>query len=408
MLICAALTYKKCYIKNVSQSDDMKATIGCLEALGAKIERSGDTVCVDARTFATKQSTEHFTLNCKESGTTLRVMIPICAALGLNVTFTGEGRLPQRPLDEYLTLLPQHGVKCKTEEDYLPLTISGQLSGDTFEISPSVSSQYVTGLLFALSLLGTDSTLKLTSKLVGGQYVDITTDIMQKFGINIRKSETSYFIKGSQQYIAKPEYFDKSTGLCVEGDWSQAAFFLCGGAINGDLIVTNLDINSYQGDKKIVDILIAFGADIAFKDHCIAVKKSELKGTDIDALDTPDLVPVVAIVAAFSSGVTNIYGVKRLKFKESDRLESTAKMINSLGGICSYTDDCMTIIGKNTLVGGTVDSFNDHRIVMASSIAALACENETVINKANAINKSYSDFFNDYNSLGGKADVIMG
>ncbi len=408
MLICAALTYKKCYIKNISQSDDMKATIGCLEALGAKIKRSGDTVCVDARTFATKQSTEHFILNCRESGTTLRVMIPICAALGLNVTFTGEGRLPKRPLDEYLTLLPQHGVECKTEEDYLPLTISGQLSGDTFEISPKVSSQYVTGLLFALSLLSSDSTLGLTSALVGSQYVDITTDVMQKFGIDIKKNDTSYFVKGSQSYVAKDEYCDKNAGLCVEGDWSQAAFFICGGAINGELTVTNLNTNSYQGDKKIIDIMRAFGADITLKDHCVTVKKSELKSTDIDALDTPDLVPVVAVVAACASGVTNIYGVERLKFKESDRLESTAKMINSLGGSCSYTKDCMTIIGKNTLVGGTVDSFNDHRIVMASSIAALVCESETVINESNAINKSYSDFFNDYNSLGGKADVIMG
>lgn len=407
MLICAALSRSKCYIKNITDSDDMKATIGCLETLGAKITRTGSSVCVDARDFVEKESTEHFTLNCKESGTTLRVMIPICAALGLNVTFTGEGRLPKRPLDEYLSLFPQHSVKCTYNGDYLPLTIKGKLSGNTFKISPKVSSQYVTGLLFALSLLSSDSTLELSSALVGSQYVDITTDVMSKFGINIKKSDNSYFIKGSQEYISKPEYCDENAGLNVEGDWSQAAFFLCGGAINGNLSVTNLDLDSYQGDKKIVDILKAFGADIVLKDNSVFVSKSELKGTDINALDTPDLVPVVAVVAACSSGVTNIYGVNRLKFKESDRLESTTKMIKSLGGSASYTDDCMTIIGQDSLSGGNVDSFNDHRIVMASSVAALISENDVVIENANAVKKSYSDFFDDYNSLGGKANVIL-
>lgn len=380
----------------------MEATLGCLEALGANFKREGKTLFLDATDFVRENDERHFTLNCKESGTTLRVIIPICAALGLNVTFVGEGRLPYRPLDEYLSLLPKHGVKCEKGENFLPLTISGKLQGEVFEISPKISSQYVTGLLLALSLLKNDTELKLSSALVGSQYVDITLDVMRKFSVNAEKTDNSYFIKGSDSLSPS------NSELTVEGDWSQAAFFLCAGAINGDVTVTGLDINSSQGDKAIVDILRTFGADITVNENSVKVKKSALKGADINATDTPDLVPVVALTSVFCTGDTNIYGVSRLKFKESDRLLSTKDMIESLGGECSYTDDCITIKGQGYLDGGEVNAYNDHRIVMASSVGALVCENETVINEAHAVNKSYTDFFFDYNSLGGKANVIMG
>lgn len=403
IMICCALSRGKCAINNVSSSDDMDATIGCLSELGAKIEKQGSTILMDSTDFAQKNSTKKFILDCKESGTTLRIMIPICSALGLNVTFTGSGRLPQRPLDEYLTLLPEHGVKIEKGEDSLPLSISGELCGDTFEISPKVSSQYVSGLIFALSLLENDTTLELSSKLLGGQYVDITTSVMSDFGVKAEKLDTCYKIQGSQTYTI-PE----NNEVNVEGDWSQAAFFLCAGAINGDLEVRNLNTNSCQGDKKIVDILKSLGADITFTDNGVKVKKSALKGTTIDALDTPDLVPVVALTCAFADGDSTITGVERLKFKESDRLLSTSEMIKSLGGECTYTSDNMTIIGQGYLKGGVVKAYSDHRIVMSSAVGALCTENDTVIEDAHAVNKSYSDFFDDYNALGGKADVKLG
>lgn len=405
IMICAALSRSKCYIKNVSQSNDMDATISCLETLGAKFTRTGSTLFLDAGEFVQKNSKEKFTLNCKESGTTLRIMIPICAALGLNVTFIGEGRLPQRPLDEYLSLLPLHGVSCTMGKDFLPLTINGRLNGEHFEISPKVSSQYVTGLLLALSLLDNDTTLKLTGDLVGSQYVDITADVMRKFGVSVSFADNTYTLSGAHSFCARAEYSDESIGINVEGDWSQAAFFLCAGAISGDVTVTNLDINSRQGDKAIVDILKAFGANIELQNDSVRVTKSALKGAEVDALDTPDLVPVVAVLSSYADGNTNIYGVERLKFKESDRLLSTSDMINSLGGEATYTDSCMTIIGKRHLTGGNVQSYNDHRIVMASAVGALLCDNDTVIQDAQSVNKSYTDFFDDYNSLGGKANV---
>lgn len=407
IMICAALSYSKCYIKNVSESNDMDATISCLSTLGARIKRDGKTLFLDATDFVRENDERHFTLNCKESGTTLRVIIPICAALGLHVTFIGEGRLPERPLDEYLTLLPKHGVKCTKSDTYLPLTIEGKLSGDTFEISPKISSQYVTGMLLALSLLKNDATLKLSSKMVGSQYVDLTTDVMRKFSVETTKTDDSYIISGESKLTALPEYSDENIGITVEGDWSQAAFFLCAGAVNGDVTVKGLDINSSQGDKAIVDILKSFGADIELGENFVRVKKSALKGADINALDTPDLVPVVALTSAFATGNTNIYGVNRLKFKESDRLLSTAEMIISLGGHATYTDDCMTISGNAKLIGGKVKSYNDHRIVMSSAVGALLCENEVRISDAHAVNKSYTDFFEDYRNLGGIADVKL-
>ncbi len=403
IMICCALSRSKCTIKNVSPSDDMDATIGCLTALGVSITKQGSTIFMDSTDFVKNNSKEHFTLDCKESGTTLRIMIPICCALGLNVTFIGSGRLPQRPLDEYLTLLPQHGIKIEKGEASLPLTVSGQLCGDNFEISPKVSSQYVSGLIFALSLLDNDTTLELSSKLLGGQYVDITTQVMGDFGVKVEKHDTGYKIKGAQKYRAQ-----KNGEVYVEGDWSQAAFFLCGGAINGDVEVTNLNTNSCQGDKKIVEILKSLGADIEFTDNGVRVKKSELKGTTIDATDTPDLVPVVALTCTFAQGDTSITGVERLKFKESDRLLSTSEMIKSLGGQATYTTDCMTVKGQKILKGGKVKAYNDHRIVMASAVGALCTENDTVIEDAHAVNKSYSEFFDDYNALGGKADVKLG
>ncbi len=405
IMICAALSRSKCYIKNVSGSNDMDATIGCLEALGAKFTRNGSTLYLDATNFVEKNSAEHFTLNCKESGTTLRIMIPICAALGLNVTFIGEGRLPFRPLDEYLTLLPEHGVTCTMGDDFLPLTIKGKLCGESFSISPKVSSQYVTGMLLALSLLDNDTKLELTSDMVGSQYVDITVDVMQKFGVNVAFADNAFSLNGAQIFTTKAEYADESIGINVEGDWSQAAFFLCAGAVSSDVTVTNLDVNSRQGDKAIVEILRAFGADVEINADSVRVRKSSLKGAEIDALDTPDLVPVVAMLSSFAGGVTNIYGVERLKFKESDRLLSTSAMINALGGQATYTDDCMTITGTKRLTGGIVQSYNDHRIVMAAAVGALLSDGDTTILDAHAVNKSYADFFDDYNSLGGKANV---
>ena len=371
-LICSYLSGKMISIDG-ELSQDISATQNALLSL----EKGG---CID----------------CGESGSTLRFLIPITAALGKEITFTGRGKLPQRPLGEYLRLLPEHGVKCESKGG-LPLKISGKLKAGEYSISGDISSQYVTGLLFSLPLLEDDSEIVLTSALQSKPYVDMTVEIMARFGIKITETERGYKIRGNQKYIY--------TDYTVERDWSQAAFFLAGGALTGSVTLRGMNMNSLQGDKEIVDVLRRFGADITVNGDEITAKKSELCGIELDATDIPDAVPAIAVVAAFAKGKTVITGAERLRYKESDRLESVAKNLERAGIDVAVTPDGLIITGGR-VKGAEFLGFNDHRIVMAFSIAALRAEGKSVITDALSINKSYPDFFRDYRKLGGKADVI--
>jgi 3-phosphoshikimate 1-carboxyvinyltransferase len=335
-------------------------------------------------------------LDCIESGNTLRFMIPVAAALGREVTFVGEGRLPDRPIGDYLRLLPEHGVKCECQGK-LPLKISGKLESGTYKLAGNISSQYITGLLLALPLLDGDSEIVLTTELQSKPYVDMTIKVMSDFGVEVSETENGYFVKGNQTY-QKRDYI-------VESDWSQAAFFLVAGAINGDVVLKGLDMNSTQGDKEIVNILKRFGADIQIGDDFIRCKKSQLKGINIDATDIPDTVPSLAVCSAFAQGETVISGAQRLRFKESDRIESVVTNLKKMGVDVKETPDGMIIKGGN-VHGGELDGYNDHRIPMSFSIAALCADGETTITDAQSINKTYPTFFEDYNSIGGKADVL--
>jgi 3-phosphoshikimate 1-carboxyvinyltransferase len=292
--------------------------------------------------------------------------------------------------------LPEHGVKCECQGK-LPLKISGKLESGTYKLAGNISSQYITGLLLALPLLDGDSEIVLTTELQSKPYVDMTIKVMSDFGVEVSETENGYFVKGNQTY-QKRDYI-------VESDWSQAAFFLVAGAINGDVVLKGLDMNSTQGDKEIVNILKRFGADIQIGDDFIRCKKSQLKGINIDATDIPDTVPSLAVCSAFAQGETVISGAQRLRFKESDRIESVVTNLKKMGVDVKETPDGMIIKGGN-VHGGELDGYNDHRIPMSFSIAALCADGETTITDAQSINKTYPTFFEDYNSIGGKADVL--
>lgn len=336
-------------------------------------------------------------VDCIESGNTLRFMIPVAAALGKNVIFTGEGRLPERPIDDYLRLLPEHGVKCTAKNGKIPLTIEGQLTSGTYEIAGNISSQYITGLLLALPILDGDSKIVLTTELQSKPYVDMTIKIMADYGVNAEETDYGYFIKGNQKYLSRD--------YVVESDWSQAAFFLVAGALSGDITLKGLDLNSAQGDKEIINILKRFGADIEVNENYIRSRKSDLFATDIDVTNIPDTVPALAVAAAFADGVTTIFGGERLRLKESDRIESVVTNLKRMGIQVEEKNDGMVITGGGAK-GAELLGFNDHRIPMAFSAAALCAEGETIITDAQSINKTYPTFFDDYNSLGGKANVI--
>lgn len=356
-------------------SNDMQATLGVISALK------------ENKPIA----------DCIESGSTLRFMIPVAAALGKTVKFVGRGKLPERPIGDYLRLLPEHGVKCDCTGT-LPLTVSGKLTPGKFEIAGNVSSQYITGLLLALPILDGDSEIVLTTELQSKPYVDMTVKVMADFGVKVEERENSYFIEGNQTY-QKRDY-------TVEADWSQAAFFMVAGALFGDVKLAGLDKNSVQGDKKIADILAEFGADIKVGNDFVEVKKSKLHGIEIDATDIPDMVPSLAVAAAYADGKTVIRGAQRLRYKESDRIESIVYNLKKMGANIEATPDGMIIIGGG-LHYANMKGFNDHRIVMAMSVAASGVDGLSTIDDAQSINKSYPEFFNDFNSIGGNINVFI-
>lgn len=393
-IICGALSGGTTILYPVSMSNDIKATIRCIEAFNAKCTYKDKILCIDAKNIFTVKKV---TLDCGESGSTLRFFIPIAAAMGIETTFTGEGLLPKRPIGIYLDALPSAGVECETQGG-LPLKIKGKLQDGTFNIPGNVSSQFITGLLYGLSLLEFDSKIVLTSPLESAAYIDMTIDTMKSFGVKIKKTEYGYFIKGHQKYVAQ--------NYTTHGDWSQAAFFLAAGALNGDVTVCGVDAVSSQGDREIASLLRKFGAQTSMKNGCISITKSKLQAIDIDASQIPDLVPILAVVATFAEGVTKIYNAERLRLKESDRLNAISEAINQLGGNVKELPDGLEITGVNKLHGGTVQGCNDHRIVMAMAIASLMATEDVTITDAMSINKSYPEFFEDYNSLGGNANVI--
>lgn len=380
-VICAALADGVSTLSGITMSKDIEATISSMTALGASFEINGDIVTVKGISDSIDGTAE---IDCNESGSTLRFIMPVAAALGVKSVFIGKGRLPQRPIDIYKRELKNHGITFHTEE--MPYEISGVLTGGKYEIEGNVSSQFITGLLFALPLAKEDSEIIMTSHLESRPYVDITIDILRRYGIEISETENSFLIKGNQKYTPYDEH--------IEGDYSQAAFFFVANALGSDVNILNLKEDSVQGDKAITDII----AD--------TLKNGSVTGFKADCSDIPDLVPILSVLGAYGNMPSTIYNAERLRIKESDRLAACADMLNNLGGNVTVTSDGLEIMPTNGLNGGTIDSYGDHRIVMAAAIAALNCKGDVIIKGAEAAEKSYPTFFEDYVKLGGKADVI--
>lgn len=393
-IICAALSKGRCTISPVALSNDIKATIGCIKALGAQAEIEGTTLTVDGtHIFENKEAT----LDCGESGSTLRFFIPVAAAGGVKTEFVGHGSLLPRPIGLFAEILPDAGVECETT-GVLPLKINGTLRSGRFEVPGNVSSQFITGLLFALPLLEGDSDIVLTSPIQSVGYINMTIRTMSQFGVEIEKTDFGWHIKGSQSY--------RACDYKTDGDWSQAAFFMVAGALGGSVTVNGVSADSAQGDKKVAEILSQFGARVTQNADSVTVEKNNLNAITIDASQIPDLVPVLSVCAAFAEGTTRIIKAERLRIKESDRLKTTAELLNTLGAEVKELPDGLEIKGISSLNGGSVNGFNDHRIVMSAAVCASRCGGDITCSDAMSINKSYPDFFKDYNSIGGKADVL--
>ena len=393
-IICAAMANGVSRISPVALSNDIKATIGCIKALGADAVLENNVLTVDGTNMYKNKTA---LLDCGESGSTLRFFIPIAAVGNINATFVGKGKLPQRPIGIFTEALPKAGTVCKTEGG-LPLEIKGQLKSGIFEIPGNVSSQFITGLLLALPILEGDSEIVLTSPLESVGYIAMTIRTMKQFGVNIQTTEKGWHIKGGQSY--------KTCDYTTDGDWSQAAFFMVLGAVSGKVTVKGVAKDSTQGDKKCAEILARFGAKVTQLDNEVTVEKGELKAITIDASQIPDLVPVLSVCAAFAEGTTKIINAERLRIKECDRLKATAELLNNLGGKVKELSDGLEITGVYSLKGGNVNGYNDHRIVMSAAVCAARSDEDITATFAMSINKSYPDFYIDYNSIGGKANVL--
>lgn len=382
LLICAALADTPTDLSCAELSKDIEATAACLTALCADTNYQNGSYRITPRTHAAVCRCD-----CGESGSTLRFLLPVAAALGAETAFQLHGRLPERPLSPLWEELEAHGCKLSRPTADTVLC-EGKLTGGIYRMAGNISSQFISGLLFALPLTGEESDIMLTSSLESADYVRMTLAALRTFGITVEERETGWHIPAGQQY--------RSCGSAeVEGDWSNAAFWLTAGAISEEVTVTGLSPDSPQGDRQIADLLSRFGAEVTWEANAVTVRPGTLHGIDIDARNIPDLVPPLALAAACAEGATRIYGAERLKIKESDRLQSVAGALKNLGAQVEILPDGLMIHGGK-LTGGAVDSQNDHRIAMLAAIASSVCEKPVTLLGAEAVQKSYPRFWADF------------
>lgn len=389
LLICAAFADTPTVIRCEELNEDICATVRCLEALGAVIVRQAPHYTVTP----IKEVCKTAVLDCGESGSTLRFLVPVVCALGVNASFLMAGRLPDRPLSPLREELEQHGIVF-SEAGSNPLCCEGHLDTTEFSIPANVSSQFISGLLFALSVSKQVGKIHLEGTIESTPYIDMTIDALGQFGIRVSH-------RGNILEILENEGLRSPRECVVEGDWSNAAFPLSLGALGRHpLTVTGLKLDSHQGDRAIVSLLKEFGATVDVRDDAVTVTPAPLRGIDIDASQIPDLVPVLATVASVAQGRTRILNASRLRIKESDRLQTVCAMLNALGANVTETEDGLIIEGVKRLRGGLVSSFGDHRIAMSAAVASVVCEQDVMIENAQASAKSYPGFWKDLQALG--------
>lgn len=358
------------YLNNISE--DIEATLRCIKAFGGDYEISEGKVRVFP--FSECGNAQAF---CGESGTTARFILPVAATLCEDFTLTGSGRLPERPFTELVREMRESG--CEIDSEKLPISVKGKLNTKKeFFMEGNVSSQYISGLLFAIAGAGGGGRVTLTSPLESAGYVDMTVSTLKDFGADIESDGKSYTVKPCKMTSPKKIY--------VEGDWSNGAFWVVAKFLGAGIEISGLKEISLQRDKKVISLLPL--------------------PDEVDAKDIPDIVPILCVAAAGMDKTTRFYNTKRLKIKESDRAKSTCDLINNLGGRAEFDENSITIYGKGFLNGGTIDSFNDHRIAMSAAVASIICKNEVVIKDAYCVRKSYPGFYQDFKSLGGCVNDI--
>lgn len=400
-IICAGLAAGTSIIDNISMSKDIEATMRCLKAINVAVDEIPSMI--EGRKALQISGTGHpmaaaDSVDCGESGSTLRFFLPLGANLNCPLTFTGHGKLVSRPLQAYYDIFDEKFIQYFNDNGRLPVTVNGRLTPGTYKLPGDVSSQFVSGLLFALPLLNGDSIIEITSPLESSAYVDMTINCLAKYGVQIENEgglHHRYLVKGKQRYQAQDSQ--------VEGDWSQAAFWTVGGSLGDGITCQGVNVNSLQGDQAVVDIMERMGAVIKQDVNSVTVNGGATKATVIDAANCPDIIPVLTVLAAVSEGTTKIINAGRLRIKECDRLAAMTSELNKMGADITEEPEGLTIVGKpQGLVGGVqVDAWNDHRIAMSLAIAAQKCAAPIILTGAESVAKSYPTFWEDYKSVGG-------
>ena len=397
-IICASLSKGISKIENIDFSDDIIATMKAMEALGAKIYKGNDSLEIHGINEEEINS-EFKIIDCNESGSTLRFLVPISLLIPGKKKFIGRGNLGKRPLNTFYEIFKQDNIDYSFEEGVLNLEVEGTLRGGNYYLEGNISSQFITGLLFTLPLIEKDSKIIITTEMESKGYIDLTLSALKDFGIKIINNDyREFIIKGNQKY--------KARNYRVDGDYSQAAFFLTANAIGNNIIIDDVVEISAQGDKEAIEILERMGMNITWNGNSIKpIYCNELKATIIDGSQCPDIIPVLSVAAALAKGTTKIVKAGRLRIKECDRLKAVATELAKLGAKIEETEDGLIIEGVNDLQGGVeVWSWKDHRIAMTLAIAATRCKEPIILKDYECISKSYPKFFNDYRSLGGVAD----
>ena len=392
---------RKSKIDNLKFSVDITTTTDIMENWGAKINREESSLEIVGNSGKVVPRDKY--VQCNESGSTIRFLIPIGITNENELIFDGKGKLVDRPFDSYYRIFDEQEIFYKNENGKLPLEVKGKLKAGNYEIDGNISSQFITGLLYALPLLDGDSKLIINKNLESKGYIDLTMEILKLAGIKIKNNDyKSFEIKGNQKY--KP--FDYT----VEGDYSQVAFWIVAGIISAnrdnEIKCLHVNKNSLQGDREIIEIVERIGAKLEIFDDYLIVKPSKTKGTVIDISQCPDIAPILTVLGALSEGETRIINGERLRIKESDRITSIKTELNKLGANVNEEGDSLIIQGVERFNGGvTVNAWNDHRIAMSLAIASSRCEKEIVLEEAESVRKSYPHFWDDFVKMGGSIEI---
>ncbi|MBK5271656.1 MAG: 3-phosphoshikimate 1-carboxyvinyltransferase, partial [Bacteroidia bacterium] len=388
----------KSIINNPGHSNDDKAALDIIQRLGAEVVRSGDELRVTSHGVRPVKSE----INCGESGLSIRMFTPIVALSDKEITINGSGSLITRPMDFFDEILPRLKVKIKSNNGKLPLKIQGSLQPLDIEVDGSLSSQFLTGLLMAYGASKARGVSIKVNNLQSKPYIDLTLKVMREFGLKIPENKDyKEFVFSSSTITFKPQ----SINYTVEGDWSGGAFLLVAGAIAGSITVKGLDMTSTQADRAIMDALMLANAGVAIEAKGIKIHPGGMNAFNFDATDCPDLFPPLVALATYCKGQTKIKGVNRLTHKESNRALTLQEEFGKMGVKIEWKDDVMTINGTKKVRGAKVHSHHDHRIAMALAVAALKADGETTIDEAQAIKKSYPDFYDDLKMIGAEVSL---